>query len=98
MKLSTENNKLIILNSSGHSETIHVNHTSEDINDIKEDVYKPFAVAEEVSNFARIHLLTAANENEALQAIDEYLRENEAQEVEEEGGTHLIGAFELEII
>jgi hypothetical protein len=97
-QLTTDRNgKLITVDSSGNLQTIHINHTHETLQDIKEDSFKPFAVAEEVSNFARIHLITAQSEDEALQAIDEYLRENEAQEVEEEGGTHLIGAFELTI-
>jgi len=98
MQLTIQNNKLVILDRFGNYETIHVNHTSNDIQDIREDSYKPFIVAEEVSNFARLHLLTASSEDEALQNIDEYIRENEPQEVEEEGGTHLIGAFELDIV
>tara|TARA_R110000772_G_scaffold217671_1_gene328159 strand:+ start:22 stop:327 length:306 start_codon:yes stop_codon:yes gene_type:complete len=72
-------------------ETIHLNHTHETVAEFSEDVWQPFMVAEEATNFARVHLITAENEDHALSQIDEYLREKEYCEE-----THLIMATELE--
>jgi len=71
-------------------ETIHLNHTHETLKDFKEDIWSPYMVAEECTNFARVHLVVASSEDHALEQVDEYLREKEG--VEE---THLIVAAEL---
>ena len=98
MKLAeNKNGKLIVIGKYGE-ETIHLNHTSETISDIKEDVFSPYLVAEEATNFARNHLVTATSIDDALERIDEYIRENETEieELEDDNfSTHLIGAFEL---
>lgn len=86
-----EKGKLVAVGKYGQ-ETIHVIHCSETIDELKEDVYKPYLVAEECTNFARIHLVTDRSEDEALQQVDEYLREKEGDEY-----THLIGVFEVEL-
>lgn len=70
-------------------EAIHLVHCGETVEELKEDVATPYIVAEEASNFARVHLVTDFSEDEALQQVDEYLREKEG--IEE---THLIGVFE----
>ena len=72
--------------------TIHVFHCSENLEDLREDVANLYVVAEECTNYARLHLVTDFSKDEALQQIDEYLREEEG--VEE---THLIGVFEAKI-
>ena len=73
------------------TEAIHLNHTHETVSEFNEDVWQPFMVVEEATNFARVHLITAENEDHALSQIDEYLREKEYCE-----NTHLIIATELE--
>ena len=70
----------IVYQSKYGNETIHLIHCSETIEEIKEDTATPFIVAEEVSNFARLHLVTDFSEDEALQQVDEYLREKEGHE------------------
>jgi hypothetical protein len=68
----------------------HVIHCSDSLYEIKQDSAHPYLVAEECTNFARLHLLTSWSEDEALENIFEYLQE---QENEEE--PHLIGVFKL---
>jgi len=92
MKLTTNNGKLVYNDKFSTNNTIHVFHDGETIEDIKEDVYEPYLVAEECTQFARTHLITAPNEDEALQKVDEYLREKEGQTE-----THIICVFKLEI-
>ena len=89
----TENeyNEIIAVGRFGE-ETIHVIHCADNIEDLKEDVANIYLVAEECTNFPRVHLVTDFSEDEALQQVDEYLREKEG--VEE---SHLIGVFEAEI-
>jgi hypothetical protein len=87
------NNKLVAIGEYGE-ETIHLIHCAETIEDLKEDVATPFIVLEECSNFARIHLVTDFSEDEALQQVDEYLRENEGDDDDE---PNLIGVFEAEL-
>jgi hypothetical protein len=87
-----EHDELIALGKYGE-ETIHLIHCAETIEDLKNDVATPYIVAEECTNFARVHLVTDFSEDEALQQVDEYLREKEG--VEE---THIIGVFEAEVV
>jgi hypothetical protein len=87
---TNSNNELVAIGRLGE-ETIHIVHCAETIEDLKDDVATPYIVAEECTNFARVHLVTNFSEDEALQQVDEYLREKEG--VEE---THLIGVFEAE--
>jgi len=88
---TNSNNELVAIGRLGE-ETIHIVHCAETIEDLKDDVATPYIVAEECTNFARVHLVTNFSEDEALQQVDEYLREKEG--VEE---THLIGVFEAEL-
>ncbi len=88
---TNSNNKLVVMGRFGE-ETIHIIHCAETIDELKDDVATPYIVAEECTNFARVHLVTNFSEDEALQQVDEYLREKEG--VEE---THLIGVFEAEL-
>lgn len=88
---TNEHNELVAVGKFGE-ETIHIIHCGETLEEIKEDVAKPYLVAEECTNFARIHLVTDFSEDEALQQVDEYLREKE--NVEE---THLIGVFKVKV-
>jgi hypothetical protein len=83
-----EHKELIFIDKFGEN-SIHIIHCSETLEEIKEDCATPFLVAEEATNFARVHLVTDFSEDEALQQVDEYLREKEG--IEE---THLIGVFE----
>ena len=83
-----EHNELIFIDKFGEN-SIHIIHCSETLEEIKEDEATPFLVAEEATNFARVHLVTGFSEDEALQQVDEYLREKEG--IEE---THLIAVFE----
>lgn len=84
-------NKLVAVGKYGE-EIIHVIHCGETITEIKQDFAKPFIIAEECTNSARLHLVTDFSEDEALQQVDEYLREKE--EVTE---THLIGVFKVDL-
>ena len=68
----------------------HVIHCNKSLYEIKQDSATPYLVAEEATNFARLHLLTSWSEDEALQDIAEYLQE---QENEEE--PHLIAVYKL---
>ena len=91
-KIKTNNhNELVSVGKFGE-ETIHIVHCAETIEDLKYDVAKTYVVAEECTNYARVHLVTAFSKDEALQQVDEYLREKEGFEY-----THLIGAFEAEL-
>jgi hypothetical protein len=93
MKLQTnKKGNLVVVDSFESENTIHVFHCSKDIEDLKEDIWSTYLVAEECTNFARTHLLTASSEDDALQAIDQYLREDEGEDE-----SHLIGVFKLEI-
>jgi|DEB0MinimDraft_6_1074348.scaffolds.fasta_scaffold15651_4 hypothetical protein len=58
-------------------ETVHVNHSHDNLKGYKEDVYSPFLVFEHCTNFARVHLLTASSEDDALQEVFDYLIEQE---------------------
>lgn len=89
MKL-LETKKGLKIHSNYGNESIHVNHTHESLSDFKEDIWSPYMVAEECTNHARVHLITASSEDHALEQVDEYLREKEG--IEE---THLISAQEL---
>ena len=80
-------NELVAIGKFGE-ETIHIVHCD----NLKDDVATPYIVAEECTNFARVHLVTDFSEDAALQQVVEYLREKEG--VEE---PHLIGVFEAEL-
>jgi ferredoxin-NADP reductase len=86
---TNKQNKLIAIGTYGE-ETIHMVHCSETIEDlIYENLY---IVAEECTNFARVHLVSDFSQDEALQQIDDYLKEVEG--VEE---SHLIGVFNASV-
>lgn len=88
---TNDHNELVAIGKYGE-ETIHIIHCAETIDELKDDVSNPYIVAEEATNFARVHLVTDFSEDEALQQVDEYLRETEGFKE-----THLIGVFEAEI-
>ncbi len=92
MKLTTNKHGKIVATSKFGDETIHVIHCSETIEELKDDVATPYIVAEECTNFARLHLVTDFSEDEALQQVDEYLREKEGVE-----DTHLITVIKVEV-
>jgi len=93
MKLhKNKHDELVFSDRLSECNTIHLVHCCESLEEIKEDIWEPYLVAEECTNFPRIHLLTAPSEDEALQAIDEYLREKENVK-----HTHIIGVFKLEL-
>lgn len=93
MKLyQNEYNELKFSDKFSDDNTIHLIHCAKTLDEIKEDVATPYLVAEECTNFARVHLVTDFSEDEALQQVDEYLREKEGEEE-----SHLIGVFKLEI-
>lgn len=83
--------KLVAVGKYGE-ETIHIIHCAETLEELKEDVATPYIVAEECTNFARIHLVTDFSKEEALQQVDEYLREKEGVE-----DTYMITVFEVEL-
>ncbi len=90
-KIIEENGKLKYKGKFGN-EAIHLIHCSSTLKELREDSANIYIVAEECSNFARIHLVSDFSEDEALQQVDEYLREKE-----EEEETHLIGVFKCEL-
>ena len=76
MKLKeNEHGELIFIDRFNTENAIHFIHCSETLAEIKEDSATPYIVAEECTNYARIHLVTDFSEDEALQQVDEYLRE-----------------------
>ncbi len=85
------NNKLMIVGRYGDL-TPHVIHCSDNIIDLREDVANIYIVAEESTNFPRIHLLTDFSEDEALQQISNYLFE-----IEQINEPHLIGCSLVQI-
>ena len=93
MNTITQNDKgQFKLNTKWGSETIHLIHCSETLEEIKQDVATPYIVAEEATNYPRLHLVTDFSEDEAFQQVDEYLREQE--NIQE---SHLITVFQVEI-
>ena len=93
MKLIEENGVLKIENQQ-YNEEVHVIHCAETLSDIKQDIYDPYLVGEECTNFARLHLLTATSEYDALETVAEYLSEEEG---DEESYQHVIFVKKLEI-
>lgn len=82
-------------------DTVHINHTHDTLEDFQDDIWSPYMVAEECTNHARVHLVTASSEDHALEQVDEYLREKDNSSsvrwkkgVEE---THLIIAEKLDL-
>jgi hypothetical protein len=90
MKL-IETKKGLMIQTKYGDDTIHINHTHDTLEYFQDDIWSPYMVAEECTNHARVHLVTASSKVHALEQIDEYLREKEG--VEE---THLITAEELD--
>ena len=73
MKLNADfNGRLYIETSYGH-EHPNVIHCSESLYQIKQDSATPYLVAEESTNFARLHLITSWSEDEAMQDVETYL-------------------------
>jgi hypothetical protein len=90
MKLKQFNGRLYIETMLAN-EYPHLIHCSKSLYEIKQDSAHPYLVAEECTNFARLHLLTSWSEDEALQEIETYLREKEGEEE-----PHLIAVYKLE--
>jgi len=91
-KIRTNKHNELIAIGKFDEETIHLVHCSEKIEDLKEDIANLYIVAEECTNFARVHLVSDFSQDEALQQVDEYLREKEG--VNE---SHLIGVFNASV-
>lgn len=85
-KLETDKNGKLILRGKYGTEPIHINHCDETLEELKKYIDNIYAVFEEFTNSPRMHLISAFSENEALEKIDTYLKENEGAE-----HTHLIG-------
>lgn len=93
MKLvQNEHSELRFTDKFSDDNSIHLVHCADNLEDIKEDVWEPYIVAEECTNFARIHLVTAPNEDVAAQDVAQYL-----QEAEHVSEPHIIAVFKLEI-
>lgn len=90
MKLKADFNGRLYIETRLCNEYPHLIHCGESLYDIKQDTATPYLVAEEATNFARLHLLTSWNEDEALQDIAEYLREEEGEQ-----DPHLIAVYKL---
>jgi len=92
-KIIEKNNTLFAQSIKDNSTfAIHQIHCCENLEDLKQDVANIYLVAEEFTNSPFIHLITAFSEDEALQQIDEYLRENN-----DEYQNHLIGVFKCSL-
>ncbi len=89
--IQNEHNELQLSTKWG-TQTIHLIHCSDTLEEIKQDVANAYIVAEEATNYPRLHLVTDFSDDEALQQVDEYLRE---QENEQE--SHLITVFKVEL-
>ena len=60
---------------------IHINHTSwENLSDAKDDVWTPFVVVEECTNYPRLHLVCHDNEDEALQVVSDWMNKEHGTE------------------
>ena len=81
---------LHIVTPRGYREKIHVFHCAETLEELSEDVAQCYAIAEECTNFARIHLITDFSMGEATEQVWKYLQEKESAEE-----FHLIHAFEV---
>ena len=93
MKLiETKEGELKFTSNYSGTNSIDIVHCSETLSEIKEGSTSAYIVAEECTNFARIHLLTDWSEDEALQTVATYLREEEGEEE-----AHLIAVFKLTI-
>ena len=90
--ITNEHGELRFTDKFSDDNTIHVVHCADNLEDIKEDVWEPYIVAEECTNFARIHLITAPSKDVAALSVAEYL-----QEAEGEDEPHIIGVFKLEL-
>ena len=89
MKLQVNENKLELI-SKYATDVIHMDHTGCSKNILIEELDYLYVVIEECTNFPRVHLLSSFSENEALETIDTYLREEEDQEE-----SHLIASFKI---
>lgn len=90
MKLNADfNGRLYIETKHGH-ERPNVIHCSESLYQIKQDSATPYLVAEEAGNFARLHLLTSWSEDEAMQDVATYLKEEEQHKE-----PHIIAVYKL---
>jgi hypothetical protein len=85
-------NGLHIVTPKGDVEKIHVFHCAETIEELSQDVAQCYAIAEECTNFARIHLVTDFSMGEAAEQVWDYLQEKESAEE-----FHLIHVFEVEL-
>lgn len=87
--IKNNNGALVAVGKYG-AETIHVNHCSSSLEELKAGA-SLYVVAEECTNYARVHLVSDSSCDSALQQVDNYLREKEGV-----NDTHLIGVFEAE--
>ena len=74
----------------GCSGGIHINHTSDSLEELSEDIEYLYLVLEGCTNFARVHLISSFSEDEALADVAEYLSEKEG-----DIDPHLVGVFKV---
>lgn len=93
--LKVQNDHLTTVMGKSYYDTqiVHVNHTHDNIEDLKEDSYDTFLVYENCSNFAKTHLVSEDSEDSALEFVYDYLIESESLDCEEE--IQLIGVEKL---
>lgn len=89
-RIQLNRNKQFVMVSEFGEERIHLIHCADSIEELQEDVANIYVVAEEATNFARLHLVTDFSEDEALQQVATYLYEEE-----EEEEAHLIHVQEV---
>ena len=101
--LTEDNNKLMVSDEL-RNETLHVIHCSKKLSEIKEECknydLKPYMVGEYFSNFPRLHLILSYSENEALQEVDEIIRDEDPEfynDPENEDTETVISVTELAI-
>ena len=82
-------NRLYVETKTGN-EYPHLIHCANSLYDIKQDSAHAYLVAEECTNYGRVHLLTSWSEDEALEDVATYLQETEGDEE-----PHLIAVFKL---
>jgi hypothetical protein len=65
----------VLVDEDGMEHNIHIFHCTEDLDEIREDLWTPYVVFEQATNFPVIHLLTAPNEYEALSIVFDHILE-----------------------
>lgn len=74
--VENKDKKLVAVGRFGE-EAIHVIHCGETLEELVDDIANLYLVAEEATNFARIHLVSNFSQDNALEQVADYLREEE---------------------